>query len=82
MRAPSRPTSQRRAQDDDRDTETREPLRKRRRTTNSATLSDYSIIEDEEPTIVRTEDAASEDESCASLVETALCVSAQVDLSG
>lgn len=78
--APPGLTSQRRARDDDRDTETRETRHKRRGTTTCAALSDRSNVEDEESGRAFTEHPASEDESYATHLETALSVSSWLDI--
>lgn len=56
--------------------------RKRRKITTSAAQSGPSIIGAEASSTVATDDAASEDETYTSLVETALLAYSQADLFG
>lgn len=68
------------ARDDGENTKTEEPRRERRRTTTSTTLSGGSSVEGDESSMIGKEEPASEDESCASLAETALSVCSQADI--
>lgn len=75
------PLRQRRARDDgNRELETGEPQRKRRRTTRNSALAASSTkdVDEGEPNTVGPEDGASGDASFASLVETVLSVCLQV----
>lgn len=74
-----RPSPQRWTQGDGEDQGMGEPQCKHRRMPASAELSSLSRIGEGEPTVVGTEDDASEDASNAGLIKTALSVSSQVD---
>lgn len=75
--APPGPTSQQRGRDNDEDMDTGESRRNHQRTAASAALSDSSTKDNGEPSALGKEEAASEDETYASLVETAFFVCSQ-----
>lgn len=80
MEAPPELSPRRRARDDDEDLETREPLRKRCRTTRRSLPATSSLYVDEgEPVRVGPDAAVGEDGSYASSVETVPSVSLQID---